>query len=153
MESYDVFISFRGEDTRNTITSLLVDRLEREKIYTYTDKRLEIGDEIGPTLLQAIQESKLAIIIFSENYASSSWCLNELLHILKCKGKNTNSIIPIFYEIDPSDPRRSEKGMYAEAFAKHRERFKDDLGKVNEWSNALTTAANLSGIVYSKRTW
>ena len=149
---YDVFISFRGEDTRNTITSHLVDRLEEKNIFTYTDNRLESGEEISPTLLKAIEESKLAIIIFSENYAFSRWCLDELQHILKCKGKNINTIIPIFYGIETSN-LRNINGMCAEAFAQHRERFRNNTDKVDKWSDALTKAANISGIEYAKRNW
>ncbi|KAM6567798.1 hypothetical protein CsatA_026926 [Cannabis sativa] len=141
---YDVFISFRGDDTRNNILSHLVDRLDREKIRAYTDKKLKLGDEISPNLLKAIEESKLAIIIFSEHYTSSAWCLQELEHI--CKVKCENSIIPFFYKIDPSQARW-QKGTYETDLANHRQRYKDD-NRVDGWTNALTTASNFSGIVW-----
>ncbi|KAB2622987.1 TMV resistance protein N-like [Pyrus ussuriensis x Pyrus communis] len=67
-EKYDVFISFRGEDTRRG-----------KKIETYIDYRLQKGEEIGPALLEAIEKSTHSVIIFSQNYASSTWCLDELV--------------------------------------------------------------------------
>ncbi|KAB2622974.1 protein suppressor of npr1-1 [Pyrus ussuriensis x Pyrus communis] len=53
-EKYDVFISFR-------------------------DYRLQKGEEIGPALQEAIEKSTHSVIIFSQNYASSTWCLDELV--------------------------------------------------------------------------
>jgi len=44
----------------------------------------------------------LSIIVFSENYASSAWCLDELGKIIECR-KNNRSMVPIFYKVDPSE--------------------------------------------------
>ncbi|KAK9944843.1 hypothetical protein M0R45_010391 [Rubus argutus] len=144
-QKYDVFLSFRGEDTRHKFTSHLHAALGRKKIYTYIDYRLERGDEIGPSLLTAIEQSKLSVIIFSKDYASSSWCLDEVVHILKCKQAYGQLVIPVFYDIDPSHVRR-QQGTYADAFAILEERFEDNIEKVSKWRDALTTAANLSGV-------
>lgn len=143
-EKYDVFISFRGVDTRESFTSHLYAALCRKKIATYIDYKLERGDEISPALLKAIEESKLSIVIFSENYASSSWCLDELVHILECKKRHGQFVVPVFYGIDPSHVRK-QKGSYEVAFAELEERFKDNLNKVEKWKGALKAAANLSG--------
>ncbi|CAN6685168.1 unnamed protein product [Malus baccata var. baccata] len=144
LEKYDVFISFRGEDTRNTFTSHLHAALLRKKIETYIDYRLVRGGEIAPALLEAIEKSTLSLVIFSQNYASSTWCLDELAHILHCREKYGQLVIPIFYGTGPSTVRK-QKGSYEVAFAQHEKRFKGAIGKVNVWRAALTTAANLSG--------
>ncbi|KAL5563693.1 hypothetical protein UlMin_033440 [Ulmus minor] len=139
---YDVFISFRGEDTRKTFTSHLHDALRREKIETYIDEEnLARGAEISPALLKAIEESMVSVIIFSENYANSSWCLDELVHILKCRLKYGQQVVPIFYKVDPSHVRK-QQGSYATAFKKLQKGYKE---KVNSWRAALTEAANLAG--------
>ncbi|XP_068324312.1 disease resistance protein RPV1-like isoform X1 [Pyrus communis] len=151
---YDVFLSFRGEDTRNSFTSHLYAALCGKKIKTYIDDTLERGDQIAPALLKAIEKSKLLVIIFSENYASSTWCLDEIVHILDCKKKNGQVVIPIFYNIDPSHIRK-QQGSYEDAFVQHEERFKDSVEgvtKVCKWRDALKEAANLSGFVYSNKT-
>ncbi|KAK9940334.1 hypothetical protein M0R45_017002 [Rubus argutus] len=144
-QKYDVFLSFRGLDTRHKFTSHLYAALDRKKIYTYIDDRLERGDEIGPALLTAIERSKLSVIIFSKDYASSSWCLDEVVHILKCKREYGQLVIPVFYDIDPSHVRK-QRGTYEDAFAILEDRFKDNMDKVSKWRQALTTAANLSGV-------
>lgn len=146
-EKYDVFLSFRGEDTRDKFTSHLYDALHHgKKIYTYMDLGLDKGDEIWPALVTAIRQSKLSIIIFSENYASSSWCLDELLYIIDCMRTNGQFVIPVFYDIDPSHVRKQE-GSFAAAFAQHELRFKDKESKekVNQWRAALEEVANLCG--------
>ncbi|KAG7945482.1 hypothetical protein I3843_15G154200 [Carya illinoinensis] len=75
----DVLLSFRGEDTRNTFVAHLYDALARKGIHTFLDEDgLRRGTEISPTLLKAIESSRISIIILSKNYASSTWCLNEL---------------------------------------------------------------------------
>lgn len=73
---YDVFFSFRGEDTRAAITRHLFKELCQKSIVTYKDDAmLVIGEEISPALLTAIRRWKISAVMFSENYASSWWCL------------------------------------------------------------------------------
>ncbi|QHO44133.1 disease resistance-like protein DSC1 isoform X2 [Arachis hypogaea] len=143
---YDVFLSFRGEDTRNGFTSNLYHALDQKGIHTFIDdEELQKGEEITPALVKAIQESRIAIVVFSKNYASSAFCLDELAKILELLKLEGRLVWPIFYDVDPSDVRH-QKGSYAGALAKHEERFQnDDNGKVQKWRNALREAANLSG--------
>ena len=143
-EKYDVFISFRGTDTRQTFTSHLYDALIRMKIDAYIDYRLDRGDEIGSALRKAIEGSKIFVIIFSQDYASSTWCLDELVHIMDCMERYKRIVIPIFYNIDPAVVRHQTES-YADAFAKHRSRVIFREEKLVEWKGALKTAANLSG--------
>ncbi|KAL5554516.1 hypothetical protein UlMin_041917 [Ulmus minor] len=140
---YDVFISFRGEDTRKGFTSHLYSELSRKQIEAYIDQvSLEKGDTISRALPEAIKESEISIIIFSKNYVASRWCLDELVHILKRREEKDQIVLPIFYNIDPSNIR-NQKGTYAAAFKKHEERFQ--MEKVQKWRQALTEAASLSG--------
>ncbi|PON51569.1 TIR-NBS-LRR-like protein [Parasponia andersonii] len=141
-KKYDVFVSFRGEDTRKSFTSHLHKALLHQNIETYIDERLVRGDEVSKSLLDAIQESRISVIVFSENYANSSWCLDELVHILHCRDSNDQIVLPVFYHVNPSDVRR-QQGSYGAAFVKLERRFKDEI--VHKWRTALTTAANLSG--------
>uniref|UniRef100_A0A6N2LU02 TIR domain-containing protein n=1 Tax=Salix viminalis TaxID=40686 RepID=A0A6N2LU02_SALVM len=146
-ENYDVFLSFRGEDTRKTITDHLYSALEQAGINTFRDdKKLPRGEEISPQLLRAIEGSRIYVVVFSRNYASSTWCLDELVKIMECRQKTHQVILPIFYDTDPSDVRK-QTGRYAKAFDEHEEHFKEEMEKVNRWREALTQAANLSGRV------
>ncbi|XP_042520090.1 disease resistance protein RUN1-like [Macadamia integrifolia] len=143
---YDVFLSFCGQDTRTNFTDYLFNWLVQNGIHTFRDDEgLNRGEDISSELMEAIEGSRIAIIVFSENYASSTWCLVELVKILHCKKKNQiEKVIPVFYKVDPADVRK-QSNTYAEAFMRHEERFKENMGKVEEWRAALTEAANLSG--------
>nr|XP_048319710.1 disease resistance protein RPV1-like isoform X1 [Ziziphus jujuba var. spinosa]XP_048319711.1 disease resistance protein RPV1-like isoform X1 [Ziziphus jujuba var. spinosa]XP_048319712.1 disease resistance protein RPV1-like isoform X1 [Ziziphus jujuba var. spinosa] len=144
-KQFDVFLNFRGEDTRG-FTNNLCDALAAKDIFTFMDDyEIERGDEISPALRKAIEESKISVVIFSENYdASSTWCLNELVHILECKKNNGQTVMPVFYGIDPSVVQK-QNGSYGIAFNKLEERFRDRIEKVHQWRAALTEVSNLRG--------
>ncbi|KAM7473404.1 hypothetical protein LguiB_020647 [Lonicera macranthoides] len=103
---YDVFLSFQGKDTRKTFIDHLYHALVTSGIHTFKDdESLETGESISPALLKAIEESSFTIIVFSKNYASSQWCLDELVKIMEFSSKSPKgqTVIPIFYDVEPSD--------------------------------------------------
>lgn len=143
-EKYDVFLSFRGEDTRVCFVSHLYAALKRKQISTFIDYKLNRGEEISPSLLKAIEDSKLSVVVFSDNYASSKWCLEELAKILECKKVKGQMVIPVFHRVDPSHVR-NQTGSFADAFARHDQLLKEKMEKVLNWRAAMREAANLSG--------
>ncbi|KAL7589854.1 hypothetical protein Lser_V15G37391 [Lactuca serriola] len=139
---YHVFLSFRGEDIRKNFVDHLYTALEQQGIYSYKDdETLPRGESIGPSLEKAIEESQIAVIIFSKNYADSAWCLDELVHIMKCKDTRGQIVMPIFYDVDPSLVRK-QKQKYGEALAKHE---LENKAKAESWRKALVDASNISG--------
>lgn len=143
--TYDVFLSFRGKDTRTALAGSLYNALRQREIHTFIDdEELERGEEITPALVRAIKNSRIGIVIFSKNYASSTYCLDELVEILEhIKGRG-RLVWPIFYDVEPSQVR-NQRGSYGEALAKHEERFKENQDKVKKWRLALSQAADFSG--------
>lgn len=142
---YDVFVSFRGEDTRNNFTDHLFGALHRKCIVTFRDDtKLKKGECISSELLQAIEASHILIVIFSRNFASSTWCLQELAKIADCIEVPGQPVLPIFYDVSPSEVRK-QGGDYGKAFVEHEERFKANLEDVRRWRRALALVANLSG--------
>ena len=67
---------------------------------------------------------KLLLLIkkkkFSDNYAFSGWCLDELAKIIECAKIIGHKALPVFYNMDPSHVRH-QTGSLAETFAKHEE--------------------------------
>ncbi|XP_039690420.1 TMV resistance protein N [Medicago truncatula] len=143
--AYDVFLSFRGEDTRKGFTGNLYKALCGKGIDTFIDdQELRKGEEITPALMMAIQESRIAIVIFSENYASSTFCLKELTKIMECIKHKGRMVLPVFYHVDPCIVRH-QKGSYAKALADHESNKKIDKAKVKQWRLVLQEAASISG--------
>nr|AEE43933.1 TIR-NBS-LRR resistance protein muRdr1I [Rosa multiflora] len=141
---YDVFLSFRGEDTRKGFTDYLYHELRRRGIRTFRDDpQLERGTAISPELLTAIKQSRFAIVVLSPNYATSKWCLLELSKIIKCM-KERGTIMPIFYEVDTDDVKH-QRGSFAKAFQEHEEKFGVGNKKVEGWRDALTKVASFAG--------
>jgi len=140
---YEVFLSFRGPDTRLTITDSLYAAMIRANIRVFKDdEELRVGEEIGGELLRAISNSKIYVPIFSKGYASSKWCLRELAYMLECKKRGEKVILPIFYEVEASDVKL-KTGSYGKALRKHeRESSKD---AVKQWKEALKEVAGLKG--------
>nr|AEE43930.1 TIR-NBS-LRR resistance protein muRdr1F [Rosa multiflora] len=141
---YDVFLSFRGEDTRKGFTDCLYHELQRQGIRTFRDDlQLERGTAISLELLTAIEQSRFAIVVLSPKYATSTWCLLELSEIIECM-EERGTIMPIFYEVDPSHVRH-QRGSFAEAFQEHEEKFGEGNKEVEGWRDALTKVASLAG--------
>ncbi|XP_057445032.1 uncharacterized protein LOC130737297 [Lotus japonicus] len=144
--SHQIFISFRGKDTRDDFTASLFDALVQGGFKVFKDdEELRSGDQVSEALIKAIEQSRCSIVVLSENYAESSWCLDELVRILKCRKKMKQLVLPIFYKVDPSNVRYL-KGSFGEAMTKKKERFKED--RIQEWTSALFEVSDLSGRGY-----
>ncbi|XP_062020457.1 disease resistance protein RPV1-like [Rosa rugosa] len=141
--THDVFLSFRGLDTRNNFTSHLHSNLVNKGIRTYIDNDLTRGEDITKELLEAIGGSRISIVVFSANYASSKWCLDELVEIFECEESNQQIVYPIFYKVEPWEIRY-QKGQVGKAIARL-SKHKDNLEKMDSWKAALRKAADLSG--------
>jgi hypothetical protein len=146
--TYDVFLSFRGIDTRYTFTGYLHKDLQDKGIITFIDdNHLHKGDQITPSLLKAIQNSRIAIVVLSKNYASSSFCLQELCKILDCITEIGVLVWPVFYDVEPSNVRKLS-GSFGEAMAEHEVRY--EIDRLEKWKKALKQVANLAGFHYKK---
>ncbi|XP_060176907.1 disease resistance protein RPV1-like isoform X2 [Lycium barbarum] len=136
---YDVFLSCTSNDTSKAFVDHLYSTLFHVGINTFRG-----GDEqLSEVAINAIEGSIIFISILSKNYASSTRCLNELLHILELKNNSKRLVLPIFYDVDPSDVRK-QSGIFAEAFARH-ETCSQEENKILLWKAALNKVGNLSG--------
>ncbi|XP_023535313.1 TMV resistance protein N-like [Cucurbita pepo subsp. pepo] len=136
-------LKLRGEDTRGGFTDHLYNALIRKGISTFRDEdEIEEGKDISSDLFAAIEASRIALVVVSENYASSRWCLEELGKIFECHDRLGMLVLPIFYRVDPSHIR-NQTGTFAEAFAKHQHRFGEHNPNIQKWRHLLTKLANL----------
>jgi hypothetical protein len=144
---HDVFLSFGGEDTRSGFTSHLHQALDDKGFNTFIDYNLQKGEEISKQLLETIESSMISIVVLSKTYASSTWCLDELVKIVDCRKNNGQLVLPVFYKVDPSEVRK-QNGDFGAALAKHEENFKNNMDKVQSWRTTLYEVDGLSGWHY-----
>ncbi|PRQ37886.1 putative TIR domain-containing protein [Rosa chinensis] len=105
------------------------------------------GEDISQELLKVTEGSGVSIAVFSKDYASSRWCLDELVNILECRKSKGQEVRPVFYKVDPSDVRK-QTGAFGDAFAKLDQcKFKDSMSK---WRKALYEAATLFRWTYEE---
>ncbi|KAF8013848.1 hypothetical protein BT93_I1646 [Corymbia citriodora subsp. variegata] len=145
---YDVFVSFRGEDIRKTFVGHLFRALKQAGIYHFRDNdKKETGNFIESKLFDAIRNSRVALVVFTTNYAESRWCLNELVEILECNRRfrdhQGHVVLPIFYDVEPGDVRKQSR-QFGDGFGRCLATHTDDL-LVQRWRDALKEAGNLSG--------
>lgn len=132
---YDVFLSFRGADTRKNIVSHLHKELVRQGIRTFKDdETLEPGDRFPERLREAINTSRFAIVVISKNYATSKWCLEELRMIMKLESEKKVDAFPIFYDVDISDVRNYKRSF---SLICH-----NQSPRIPSWKDALQKIAN-----------
>ncbi|XP_052478530.1 disease resistance protein RPV1 [Gossypium raimondii] len=139
---HQVFLSFRGEDTRLNFTSHLLKALKDTGLNVFFDEEtLERGEQISPALSNAIMASNLSIIILSKDYASSKSCLAEISCIMYCKLTRRQIVLPIFYHVDPSDVRNLG-GSFKTSFNDHESK---SLDQVQRWKEAFADVGKLKG--------
>ncbi|XP_023633830.1 probable disease resistance protein RPP1 isoform X2 [Capsella rubella] len=145
---FDVFPSFHGPDVRRAFLSHIFVVFKGMGINTFIDNDIQRSKSIGPELMKAIRGSKIAIVLLSKNYASSSWCLDELAEIMKCREVPGQIVMTIFYEVEPTDIKK-QTGDFGKAFRKTcKGKTKE---RIERWRKALEDVATIAG--YHTRNW
>ncbi|CAN6888855.1 unnamed protein product [Brassica oleracea] len=139
---HHVFPSFHGPDVRRGFLSYLLKEFREKGIDVFIDNDIERSKLIGPELTEAIRGSLIAVVLISKNYASSTWCLNELAEIMKCRDEDKQTVEVIFYEVDPSDVKK-QKGDFGAVFEKTC--AEKTTEEIERWRKALQIVAQLAG--------
>lgn len=140
--SYDVFPSFCGQDVRRSFLSHFLEGLKTNGVNTFVDDGIMMSGSINSELVRAIRESRIAVVILSKNYASSSWCLHELQLIMDCRASLGQTVMTIFYDVEPSDVRK-QTGDFGKAFEETCNGSTEEEKKT--WRQALTQVALIAG--------
>lgn len=147
---YHVFINHRGPDVKKGLASLIYNRLTNcHRLRVFLDKdEIRTGDTISNAIHTAIQSAYVHITFFSERYAESWWCLEELYWILRSYHKHNRKVIPVFCGVQPADLRHIESGCYKNAFDQHQSKGRVSTEDITKWKKTLSEAADISGIFF-----
>lgn len=151
--AYHAFLSLAtkiGKSFGNHLHSAL----SNAGICAFSVDELDIEEKGCKELQKTIQQSRVLIVVFSKDYTSSERCLDELVFILESKRASGRFVLPVFYDVDPSEVRK-QKGCFEQAFLLYEERYKSGtegrrlewLQKVKVWKASLTEVADLGGMV------
>ena len=146
--AHKVFISFRGGEMRHGFVSHFKEALNREGVSVFLDQNMLKGENLG-ILLERIEESKLALVIFSSRYTESAWCLNELVKIKELMDEGKLVAIPIFYKVDPSQVIKL-KGVFGDNFRRLCCMYQDH--HAHKWNEALMSIAQIAGFYLNEHT-
>ncbi|VVB10062.1 unnamed protein product [Arabis nemorensis] len=142
---HQVFINFRGKQLRYGFVSHLVKDLEGDGINVFIDEHETRGNDLN-VLFDRIEESKIAIAIFSSMYTESDWCLDELDKIMECVDSRTLVVIPVFFKVEAEDVR-NQTGVFGDNFEKL---AKDHSDKIDKWEKALNRVPEKMGYVLNE---
>ncbi|GLJ38870.1 hypothetical protein SUGI_0792360 [Cryptomeria japonica] len=142
-DQYDVFINHRGPDVKETLARQLYDSLHQAKIRAYLDPpQTELGDFFPSAIRNAIFSAGVHIAIFSPRYVESAWCLAELALMFQTKAR----IIPLFYNVNPSDFRYI-KNRVADTFSIHEGRYPSH--DIEQWKECLQNVSGIKGYEFN----
>nr|AAK28811.1 resistance-like protein P-B [Linum usitatissimum] len=139
---YDVFLCFRG-DTRHGFTSHLLSALSDKQIRTFIDHKLAKTESIDE-LISILQRCALSVVVFSEKFADSEWCLEEVVTIAERMKKVGHRVLPVFYKVDPFDVTDEPRSYMATIDREYKARssFLEDKKR---WMDAVNAVANCAG--------
>ncbi|XP_014516026.1 disease resistance protein RLM3-like [Vigna radiata var. radiata] len=144
-QNYDVLINFIGEDINRKFVSHLNSALSTVGLTTF----LLHPNAVKSSHIQQpiLGQCWIAIVVFTQTYSQSAWCLNQLQQIIKWHQTYRLKVLPVYYEIQPSDVRL-QKGDFGKALkATAQQTFSGEELKhgMFMWSHALTKAAEFFG--------
>lgn len=146
---HDVFLSFRSEE--DDFSKRLYNALSKEvRVFRDNNEGMERGgtDENNKRLFKAMEDSAASVVVFTQHYADSRWCLDELAMLCYLGTSLDRPILPIFYKVNPSHVRK-QNDHFKKDFDEHEKIFSEE--EVKRWRDAMKLVGNLAGYVYSHR--
>ncbi|CAH2046404.1 unnamed protein product [Thlaspi arvense] len=139
-----VFISFNGAEHRDNFIRYLVWGLRSERINVFIDTGEANRREIR-NLFTKIEDSNIAVVIFSKRYTESEICLNELQKMHEHAEQNRLVVIPVFYDVSTSDVKNLE-GEFGSHFKEMKEKYRNDPLKMLNWEDSLSSISERTGL-------
>jgi len=142
---YDVLINFSEEDIERKFVSHLDSALSAVGFTTFLHHQNTV--ESTHTQEPILNLCRVAIVVFTKSYSKSAWCLHQLQQIIHWQETYCRHVLPVYYEIQPSEVR-FQTGDFWKAFkATAQQTFSGQQLEdgMSRWSHALTKATNLFG--------
>lgn len=138
-----VFINFckRKNAELEEFICELVKTLKRHRINVYIDMDEQRDRRKVQVQLKKIEESRIALVVFSGKYTESPSCLRELAKINDCVGTRKLVAIPIFFRLQESTVT-GLRGQFGDAFM---ELTEGNSLSHKKWKEALQSIPMIEG--------
>lgn len=145
---HDVFLRYGPEDTVNTFVDHLSTALEQQSINVYRDK-VGIGQDLPKNFPHPfyILDSKIVVFIFTGINTRTYSFLGDLTYIMECIEGKGQTILPIFYDIEPSEVKNKILECI-EIIIRHS--YLQSKRKTELWRKALSGVANIHGLNFNQ---
>uniref|UniRef100_A0A1J3IML7 Protein PHLOEM PROTEIN 2-LIKE A8 n=1 Tax=Noccaea caerulescens TaxID=107243 RepID=A0A1J3IML7_NOCCA len=141
---HQVFINFRGAELRNNFLDHLQSSLKRRGINVFIDTNEDKGEDISK-LFKRIEDSRIALAVFSSRYTESVWCLDELAKIKERVDLGMLKVLPIFYKIETLDVKQL-KGNFGDKFREQKRKYPLETQRIKKWKAALESISGKLGL-------
>ncbi|CAN8246081.1 unnamed protein product [Cochlearia groenlandica] len=139
-----VFINFRGKELRNSFVGFLVKAMVLEDINVFVDE-VELRGTDLQNLFKRIEDSKVAVAIFSEKYTESPWCLDELVKMADLVKQGKLVVIPIFFKLDALSCKRLS-GAFGDNLRNLEWEYRSEPERILRWKKALASVFEKIGL-------
>ncbi|AEE32643.1 vesicle-associated protein 1-4 [Arabidopsis thaliana] len=144
LPQYQVFINFRGDELRNSFVGFLVKAMRLEKINVFTDEVELRGTNLN-YLFRRIEESRVAVAIFSERYTESCWCLDELVKMKEQMEQGKLVVVPVFYRLNATACKRF-MGAFGDNLRNLEWEYRSEPERIQKWKEALSSVFSNIGL-------
>ncbi|XP_027906894.1 putative disease resistance protein At4g11170 isoform X2 [Vigna unguiculata] len=144
-QMYDMLINFNGEDIHRKFVSHLDSVLSAAGLTTLLHHQNAVNDmDIQQPILNLC---RVAIVVFTKTYSQSAWCLHQLQQIIEWHKTYYRHVLPVYYEIQPSDVRlqRGDFGKTLKATAQQSFSAQQLEHGMSGWNHALSKTADFFG--------
>ncbi|KAL4582594.1 hypothetical protein LXL04_007148 [Taraxacum kok-saghyz] len=137
---YDVFLSFRGEDTRtNFIDNFIMLFIRKAFIPTRMTRESEKAKVSVMSSSDPLKTQSFTSLFSPKIMPLRHGAWMSFVKIIECQRTNGHTAYPVFYDVEPSEIRK-QSGVVGKAFCKH-----ENEEAVGKWREALKVAADLAG--------
>jgi len=96
-------------------------------------------------IFTCIEESTIALAIFSPGYPETEWCLDELVKMKERANENKLLVIPVFLNVSKKDVSNFG-GEFGDRFMEMRKRYTDykyDPFRIQRWETSVMTISRM----------
>ncbi|KAG0606186.1 hypothetical protein M758_9G120800 [Ceratodon purpureus] len=147
-----IFLSHSG--AQKPFVEQLCKELERHNRYPFFDQRddsLPKGKKFAPLIFDAAKECKVAVVVLSREYLTSTWPMLELVEFVRAKRSENKSLelLPLFYKASVADLSEESiknewRPRWMDLVRPSRDRDRDDIA--DEWAAAVRELRRVNGL-------